>query len=156
MKPAQLIRYRAHVLNLFSISDIPLQPIYTAWSIFLSPLHCSTCSPAVLQLHYHWEQSLHIFFFSSSNYPYLTTEISKFKSVTPCTLNVLSPFPTPRSFFKFPLSWFPSFPWFTIYPRFTMTHLHPSSQMSQFSQLVFQPILEFSKLPSLPSKETNQ
>ena len=152
MKPAQLVRYRAHVLNLFSISDIPLQPIYTAWSIFLSPLHRSTCSPAVLQFHYHWEQSLHIFFFSSSNYPYLTTEISKFKSATPGTLNSI-PIPNSSDFCQIStLSLFPSFPWFALYPPcFTMTH-HPSSQTSQLLQLVFQPILEVSKPPSLPSK----
>ena len=158
MKPAQLIRYRAHVLNLFSISDIPLQPIYTAWSIFLSPLHCSTCSPAVLQLHYHWEQSLHIFFFSSSNYPYLTTEISKFKSATPGTLNSI-PIPNSSDFCQIStLSFlFPSFPWFTLYPLVSLWLItHPPRRLSSYS-LCFSPSWSsVNHHPYHPSKWINQ
>ena len=58
MMPALLTPYRVRVLNLFSISDIPFvhissQPFCIAPSIFLSPLHLSTCSQEVLHLFHH-------------------------------------------------------------------------------------------------------
>ena len=58
MMPSLLVPYRARVLNLFSVSDIPFvhissQPICIAPSIFLSPLHLSTCSQEVLHLFHH-------------------------------------------------------------------------------------------------------
>ena len=58
MMPALLTPYRAHVLNLFSINDIPFvhissQPFCIAPSIFLSPLHLNTCFQEVLHLFHH-------------------------------------------------------------------------------------------------------
>ena len=92
-----------------------------------SPLHLSSFLLRFSSFTKYSPSSNLFFLFSSSNYPYLTTEISKFKSATPCTLNATPPFPTPRTFLKFPLSWFPSFPWFTLYPLVSpwLISIHP-------------------------------